>query len=143
MNAIIQPHFDYTCSSWYPLLSKRISKRIQSAQNKCIRFYLDLKNTAHIGTDEIKSINWLPVRNRMEQNISSNVFKFFKCKVPAYYGEIFHTAKRGPVTRRSKFKLDFPFRNSNMGQKIMSFLGPNIWNALPTELKSMNNLNTF
>ncbi len=92
LNSIIQPHFDYACSSWYPLLNKRISKMIQSAQNKCIRFYLDLKNKAHIGTDEFKSIIWLPVRNRMEQNISSNVFKFLKCKVPAYYGEISHTA---------------------------------------------------
>ena len=30
-----------------------------------------------------------------------------------------------------------------MGQKSMLFLGAKIWNALPTELESMNNLNTF
>ncbi len=35
----------------------------------------------------------------MEQNISSNVFKFFKRKVPAYYGEIFHTAQLGHSLR--------------------------------------------
>ena len=79
----------------------------------------------------------------MEQNISSNVVKFFKCIVLTYCGKIFHTAQRGPVARIFKFKLDFPFRNSNMGQKSMSVLGPKTWNALPTELKSMNNLNTF
>ena len=78
-----------------------------------------------------------PVRDGMEQNISN----VFKCKVPAYYG--FHTAQRGPVTGRSKFKLDVPFRNSNMGQKSLSFLGPRIWYALPIELKSINNLKTF
>ena len=45
-NALIQPHFDYACTSGYPMLNKRLSKKIQAAQNKCIRFYLNLKNTA-------------------------------------------------------------------------------------------------
>ena len=51
-NALIQPHFDYACVAWYPLLNKRQSKRIQIAQNKCIRYCLNLDNKAHIGTNE-------------------------------------------------------------------------------------------
>ena len=38
LNALIQPHFDYACTSWYPGLNKRLSKKIQTAQNKCVRF---------------------------------------------------------------------------------------------------------
>ena len=34
-NAIIQPHFDYACSVWYPLLNKSLFKKIQTAQYKC------------------------------------------------------------------------------------------------------------
>ena len=41
LNALIQPHVDYACGSWYPMLNKRLSKKIQAAQNKCIRFYLN------------------------------------------------------------------------------------------------------
>ena len=37
-NALIQPHFDYVCSAWYPNLSKKLKNRIQTLQNKCIRF---------------------------------------------------------------------------------------------------------
>ena len=59
-NALIQPHFDYACAAWYPLLHKRQSKRIQIAQNKCIRYCLNLDNKAHIGTNEFLKINWLP-----------------------------------------------------------------------------------
>ena len=33
LNALIQPHFDYACGSWYPMLKKRLSKKIQAAQN--------------------------------------------------------------------------------------------------------------
>ena len=29
-NAIIQPHFDYTCSAWYPNLTQELKKKLQS-----------------------------------------------------------------------------------------------------------------
>ncbi len=58
-----------------------------------------------------------PVRDGMEQNISN----VFKCKVPAYYG--FHTAQRGPVTGRSKFKLDVPFQIVIWDKRACRFQG--------------------
>ena len=76
-NALIQPHFDYACAAWYPLLNKQQSKRIQIAQNKCIRYCLNLDNKAHIGTNEFLKINWLPTKKRVEQCICVNVFNFF------------------------------------------------------------------
>ena len=41
-NALIRPHFDYGCTSWYSLLSKVFKTRFQITQNKCIQFCLDL-----------------------------------------------------------------------------------------------------
>ena len=46
--ALIQPHFDYACSAWYPNLSKKLKNRIQTSQNKCICFCLQLNKTSHI-----------------------------------------------------------------------------------------------
>ena len=34
-NALIQPHFDYACSAWYPNLTKKLKHGIQTTQNKC------------------------------------------------------------------------------------------------------------
>ena len=31
-NALIQPHFDYAGSAWFPMLTKRLTKKIQTAQ---------------------------------------------------------------------------------------------------------------
>ena len=31
-SALIQPHFDYACSAWYPNLSKKLKSRIQTLQ---------------------------------------------------------------------------------------------------------------
>ena len=43
-NALIQPHFGYSCSAWYPILTKKIKHRFQTNQNKCIRFCMQLDN---------------------------------------------------------------------------------------------------
>ena len=37
-NALIQPHFDFACPAWYPNLIKKLKYRIQTTQNKCMRF---------------------------------------------------------------------------------------------------------
>ena len=55
-NALIQPHFDYACSAWYSNLNKNLTKKIQIAQNKCIRFCMGLDNRTHIGINEFKTI---------------------------------------------------------------------------------------
>ena len=47
-NALIQPYFDYACSAWYPNLTKKLKNRIQTFQNKCIRFCLQLDKMTQI-----------------------------------------------------------------------------------------------
>ena len=55
-NALIQPHFDFACPAWYPCLNKKFRKKIQVAQNKCIRFCLSLGDRSHVGASEFKVI---------------------------------------------------------------------------------------
>ena len=142
-NALIQPHFDYACAAWYPLLNKRQSKRIQIAQNKCIWYCLNLDNKAHIGTNEFLKINWLPTKKRVEQCICVNLFKFFNQMSPQCTAEIFHPSSSVHNTHRATQKLDLPFRKSCIGQKTLSYIGPNTWNNLPAQIKLSKNVNTF
>ena len=142
-NTLIQPHFDYACAAWYPLLNKRQSKRIQIAQNKCIRYCLKLDNKAHVGTNEFLKINWLPTKKRVEQCICVNVFKFFNQMSPQYTAEIFHPSSSVHNTRRATQKLDLPFRKSCIGQKTLSYIGPKTWNNLPAQIKLSKSVNTF
>ena len=45
-NALIQPHFDYACSVWYPNFNKKVKTKLQTLENKCVRFCLQLDNKA-------------------------------------------------------------------------------------------------
>ena len=81
-NALIQPHFDYTCAAWYPNLNKKYKNKLQFLQNKFIRFCLQLNNREHIGTEHFDKINWLPIDRRFKQCLSESVFKFFSEMCP-------------------------------------------------------------
>ena len=50
---------------------------------------------------------------------------------------------RNANTRASFLKLNQPLRNTNHGQKALSYMAPYIWNSLPVSLKATKGLNTY
>ena len=143
-NALIQPHFNYACSAWYPNLTKKLKNRIQTSQNKCIRFCLKLDKTAQISHKEFETLNWLPVTERFNQCINSIVFKYVNNQCPNCPNEVLQTAPENNIqTRRNFLKLKCPFRKTNAGQMALSYIGPTIWSKTPDTLERTKNLNTF
>ena len=122
------------------MLNKRLTEKIQTAQNKCIRFCLNLSNRAHIGINEFKTVNWLPTKERFEQCTAAKVFNFLIMQPHHICRKCSYQSR---VTQRSKNKLIQPFQKSNTGQNGLSYLGPKIWNSLSSELKSATNINSF
>ena len=142
-NALIQPHFDYASQAWYPNLTKTLSVKIQRAQNKCIRFCLNLDNRAHLGKKEFEDINWLPVKDRVNQRICVTAYSVFNGISPKYISDIFAPVEAVQFTRNSINRFKIPFRKTNMGQNSMSYLGPKMWNNIPSDLKLCKNRNVF
>ena len=98
-NALIQPHFDYACSAWYPNLTKKLKHRIQTTNNKRMCFCLQLDKLKHISHEEFECLNWLPVTYRFKQCVISIVFKCFNRQCPNYLNEVFD------VATESKFSI--------------------------------------
>ena len=143
-NSLIQPHFDYACSSWYPYLTQNLKNKIQIMQNKCIRFCLQLDNRSHIGLNELEKINWLNTNDRYRQNLCTIVFNSLHGNCPLYISKMFDVVQQGNrSTRFSYLKLSQPFRKTNMGQKSLSYTCPGEWNKLCNSLKKCETVNTF
>ena len=143
-NALMQSHFDYACSVWYPNFNKKSKAKLQTLQNKCVRFCLQLDNKAHVGITEFKQITWLPVNYRFRQCLAANVFKFFDDKYPLCMRDVLDKpCIRQTTTRNSTMKLNQPLRRTKNGQHCISFLAPSIWSNLPNEVKRCTNLNMF
>ena len=141
-NALIQPHFDYGWSSWFPLLKKDLKLKLQKAQNKCIRFYLNLPPRSRINPFHFRKINWLPVSDRVEYCIANTVFQYWNGIVPGYINEIFRPSLCRYSTRL-QMALDIPLPKTNTGQKSISFLGPKIWSKIDPSIKNVRTLSSF
>jgi len=107
------------------------------------QFFLLLGNIVHIGVNEFKRINWLSTRERFEQCVCVNIFNFFAKTAPAYISEMYNPVEQSRYTRRSSKQLKLPNQITNRGLKTLSYIGPKLWNALPTSILSVNNVNNF
>ena len=143
-NAMIQPFFDYACSSWYSNLNKSIKDRLQSAQNKCIKFCLKIGYRTSVKAQDFETIDWLNVHDRFLQVVASSVYKFFHNNGPDYMDEIYYPAdQEGMRTRFSYQKLVIPRKKTKMGMESLSYIAPSFWNTLPTSLKLSVSVNSF
>ena len=122
-SALIQCHMDYACSSWYHGLQKNLKHKLQILQNKTIRFVLDLTPRSHIGYSEFNRVNWLPVRFRVQQIVSTNMHRLIHGNAPLYLREgISMVQERHSYnTRNSVLSLILPRVNSS-GDKSFSYI---------------------
>ena len=113
-------------------------------QNKCICFCLKLDKMHHISEEDFKTINWLPVDQRVQQSLNVTVFKYVNKACPYYMKEVFEYASQGRISSRNNLaKLKIPFLKTNMVQKRLSYIGPSVRNKLPSSMKRSNSLNKF
>ena len=61
-------------SSLYPNVHKKFKTKLQTLKNKCVCFFLQLDNRAHVGITEFKKRNRLPVDYRFRQGLAVNTF---------------------------------------------------------------------
>ena len=114
-NALIQPHYDYACSAWYPSLGKRLLKEIQISQNKCIKYCLQLDSRSHVGVVEFKKLNWLPTKERVYQCLCVNIFKFCCQNTPRkFFAHLTADTIRAP----QRLCLIYPFGNTVPAKKL-------------------------
>ena len=121
-NVLIQPHFDYACTAWYPHLSKKLKDKLQVTQIKCIRFCLKLQSREHISNVHFHKMNWLPINQRFQQCAMSTVFKFVQNKCPVYMNEAFRLAENLRINTRNSFLKLNHFEKTVLDKRICLIL---------------------
>ena len=91
---------------------------------------------------ELQEINCLPTKERVEQRVTTNIFKYWKGTSPFYVNKLF-VPSRNVYQTRSHMALGIPLRKSNLGQKSISFMGPSISNKLRNNLKILDTAASF
>ena len=129
---------------WYPNLNKKLKNKIQTTQNKCVRFCLNLDKMTHISQNEFEKLNWLPISYRINQCVLSTTFKFVNDVGPNYLNELFQWATENNRTLRNDFcKIKAPISQNNCCSKLAFFFRSLKVEQIARVTKKLNNINTF
>ena len=141
-SALIQCHFDYSCSSWYPGINKGLKDKLQTTQNKMIRFILNLDNRAHIGNKERVKAGFLNVTDRVKQLKLGHVFKIKSKTSPYYLSTNFQRLNENEnriVTRATANNFFKPRICNN----TFAYSAISDWNDLPSNIKDIKGEKNF
>ena len=143
-SALLQCHFDYSCSSWYEGLSKGLKKKLQIMQNKVIRFIKGYTPRTSISFQDYVDLNMLNVNNRVKQLRLGHIHRVYYNKCPSYLKNNFERREDRMQynTRSSSFNFNVPNVN-NVSKQTFYYHGIVDWNSLPEEIKAVKNAHKY
>ena len=93
---------------------------------------------------DVRSLNWLPIKDRLKLNDATMVFKCINNLAPDYLANEFEL--RSCVhdrQTRSASTLDIPFCCLSTGQRYFAYRGAKLCNSLSSNLKCLKCLKKF
>ena len=136
MNAFVFSKLLYCSSVWSNTSNSNIEK-LQKVQNFAGRIVLGLSRYDHI-SEGLRSLNWLPIKDRLKLNDATMVFKCINNLAPDYPANEFELR---PCVHdrqtRSASTLDIPFCCLSTGQRSFAYRGAKLCNSLSSNLKCL------
>jgi hypothetical protein len=143
-SALIQCLFDYASCSWFSGLNAKFKNKLQTTQNKMVRFITNRGPRSHVGQKERSQIGYLSVDDRVKFLRLCHAHKVFYNTCAPYLHDNFVrvSAIHKYNTRSSSFNFRLP---KVKGAALSTFFNCAIhdWNSLPNEIKKIKHLNQF
>ena len=142
VHAFISSRLDY-CNTLYAGLTKQMLNKLKLIQNAAARIVTRTSKCNHI-TPVLKSLHWLPVKQRIEFKILLLVYKSLNGLAPPYISDLISFYDPARCLRSSsKCLLTTPRINTNAAHGAFSYCAPTLWNSLPLELRSSQSVLSF
>ena len=143
VHAFITTKLDY-CNSLLCGAPSTLINKLQRIQNIVARLITGHGRCEHI-TPVLKSLHWLPVKQRITFKTLVLVYKAVNNLAPVYLKELLYPYVPCRGLRSSENNLlVVPFTRSSVVQQCaFSAAGPRLWNSLPLSLRSASCLSVF
>ena len=145
VRGLVISHLDYCNSMFAGLPTCRITL-LQQVQNTAAKLVVGWSKYAS-ATDALKHLHWLPICLRVEYKILVQVYKCLTGAAPLYLQNLLTPLSMGRRGLRSEHQSNWlvvPFTNKQTFAKcFFSVNGPLLWNALPNELGTVNDIEHF
>ena len=144
IQSFVHANFNYCPLVWF-FTSPESLRKIERIQERALRIvFNDFNSDNHILLTKAQKTTFLI---KQHKNLAIEIFKTLKNLNPGYMKDIF-TKNENPYNLRNNIRhendlLNQSFKAFTYGECSLRFLGPRIWNALPTEIKNAKSLNVF
>ena len=119
-----------------------IKNKIQTAQNKMIRFILGHHQRKHLAVREFKSVKMLNVNSRIEYLNLSLTHNIVHNVAPEYLCQDFTRISHKYDTKYSRYSFIIPIVHSQ-GKKSFRYNAIIAWNNLPIGIKNCSSKESF
>jgi len=140
---LVSSRLDF-CNSVLSGLPASTLRPLQRVQNAAARLVTMTKRSDHI-SPVLADLHWLPVAQRIKFKIILFAFKALHGCAPPYINELVSTRPQLRSLRSSNVTtLQVPHvRLASYGLRSFSAAAPSLWNHLPSELRSCDDLRSF
>ena len=136
MNSFVFSELLYCSTVWSNTSNSNIAK-LQKVQNFAGRIILGLRKYDHI-SDGLRSLNWLPIKERLILNDATMIHKCINKLVPDYLVDMFKLRSQVHNRQtRSSSALDILLCRLSTGQRSFTYRGAKLWNSLNSNIKSL------
>ena len=136
VNSLVVSCLDY-CNGLYFGIGERLLNQLQLIQNAAAKAVTGKYKYDHLGED-LKDLHWLGIKKRVIFKIALLAYKSVNGLAPYYLQSMFQYAHHGHA-----MKLIVPHYNSSYGRRSFSYIGPKIFNNLPTNITSSDSVEIF
>ena len=107
---------------------------------------LQYQYPSHHVTPILQNLHWLPVNTRIAYKINLLTYKSKAGLSPTYLSDLLYEYVPSRTLRSSSQSLlQLPRRipSKSYGQRSLSYAAPSLWNNLPQQVRTANNVNIF
>ena len=118
------------------------NNEINRIHERCLRLIYNDKRTSF--EDLLKIDDSVSIHQKNVQTLAIEMYKVFKGLSPSVFSEIFPRTKKSHYELRHTSDFIIPrVKSVNYGSESVHYLGPKIWDSLPSSMKELNSLNSF
>ena len=141
MNAFFTSQFRYCPLTWM-FHNRKLNNKINRLHERCLRVvYNDRLSTFE---ELLNKDNFVSIHHRNIQCLATEMFKVRFGEAPQILNEVFSLFE--PSTYNVRFQTEFntrPIRTVHYGSNYLRYLGPKIWEIVPSEIKRCERFDVF